>query len=452
MSTLLPFQDKRLPPVSAAASIYHHDPLLHVERQAKYIQRNLQALIDAQSEGLLSGLTRPDDTSDESFTPTSSRASRAQSPSTIPSRQPLVRKVGLPAARQGIFQSIYDLLKLREEEREILSSQVDERHNALHEIQSFASRRDGLEEAISCIHNDRDSQRAKQLQEEARGLETDIHELETRLYEMKARYRQLVSEIANIENSVDAKLSSYTESLSLLQSNIRNYLRDPPVQPLSRRVSESTFYSLNPKRRTLEMAQEYWKSEQEHLQKRQHEVDTEILALEEGGGVWKEAMADVSGFEKRLRANMRHYIELQEQSSGSEGAHSNDTRKEVAASVAEDLDKTTKRLEVHLELAEEKDWKLLVCCIAAELEALREARGMLLPAFGLPISSDAPATSPPPSNAAADESADGHVITHEDPLGNDNPDPPADLLKDGDGHHTDTASRSEDEEPDPSWL
>jgi hypothetical protein len=34
--------------------MYHHDPLLYVERQTKHIQRNLQVLIDAQSEGLLS--------------------------------------------------------------------------------------------------------------------------------------------------------------------------------------------------------------------------------------------------------------------------------------------------------------------------------------------------------------------------------------------------------------
>lgn len=450
MSTLLPFRDKRLPPVPAAASMYHHDPLIYVERQTKHIQRNLQALIDAQSEGLLSGLPQPDDTSNGSFTPTSSRTSRVQSPSTVPARQPPVKKIGLRAARQGIFQSIYDLLKLREEEKEILSSHVDERGHALHEIQGFTSRRGGLEEAISTIHNNRENQRDKHLQAEARCLETDIHELETKLLEMKARHRHLVSEISDIENSVEAKLSSYNESLSLLQSDIRNYLRNPPVQRLSQRAGESTFFSLDSKRRTLEMAQELWKSEQEGLQKRQQEVDAEILALEEGGGVWKQTMADASGFEKRLRANMRHYIQLQEQATGP-SSEQKTTMENIAANVSEDLDKTTRRLETHLGLAEDKDWKLLVCCVAAELEALREARKMLLPAFGLPVPSEGDASapqSPSPNNQSAEEPTDAH----EDPLGNDNPEPPADLLKDGDGHHTDTASRSDDGEPDPAWL
>jgi chromosome segregation ATPase len=329
-------------------------------------------------------------------------------------------------------------------------SQTDEREDALREIEGFTSRKDGLEEAISSIHNDRENQQAKQLQEEARGLETDIRELETKLYEMKAKHRNLISKISSIENSVDAKLSSYTESLALLQSDIQSYLRDPPVQPLSRRSSESSFYSLNPKRRTLDMAEEHWKLERERLHKRQHEVDAEILALEEGGGVWKQAIADVSGFEKRLRANMRHYIEFQSSATDSNNAQLSETMEEVATNVSEDLDKTIKRLETHLELAEKKDWKLLVCCIAAELEALREARGMLLPAFGLPGHDDAPPSQSPSSSEGqvSEEASDAHEHSSD----NDDSEPPADLLKDEQAHHTDTASRSEDDEPDPAWL
>ncbi|KAJ5949126.1 hypothetical protein N7454_000710 [Penicillium verhagenii] len=452
MSTLLPFQDKRLPPVPAAASAYHHDPLLYIERQSKHIQRSLQTLIDAQSEGLLSGLSQneSDDTSERSFTPTSSKAGRSRSPFTTPARQPRPKKIGLKAAREGIFRSIYDLLKIREEEREILLSQVDERENALREIQGFTSRRDGLENAISVIHNDRENRQAKQLQDEVIGLETDIHELETSLYEMKAKHRHLVSEIANIENSVDAKLSSYTESLSILQSDIRNYLRDPQVQPLSRRPSESTLYSLNPKRRTLEMARELWKQEQENLQERQQQVDAEILALEEGGGVWKQAMADVSGFEKQLRGYMRRYMQLSLQAT--DGASIGGGMEEVAACVSNDLEKITQQLELHLEYAEERDWKLLVCCIAAELEALREARARLIPAFGSPVP-DAPVASSPSTQQAqaSEETSNAQAESPVDQLDHDS-DPPADLLKDEYDHHTDPASRSEDDEPDPAWL
>ncbi|KAJ5964326.1 uncharacterized protein N7479_004202 [Penicillium vulpinum] len=459
MSTLLQqsFRGKRLPPVPAGASVYHHDPLLYVERQTRHIQRNLQVLIDAQSDGLLSVLGGPqsDHISTGSLTPTlSSNASRSQSSSTVPTRQPPPKKIGLRAAREGIFQSIYDLLKLREEEREILTSQTNERDNALHDIESFLSRRNGLEEAINTIHGDEESRRSKQLEEEARDLEADMHELETRLYEMKAKHRHLLNEISNISNSVDAKLSSYTESLSLLESDIRNYLRDPPLQPLSRSSGESTFHSLNPKRRTLDMAQDHWNTEQVSLHNRQQKVDAEILALEEGGGVWKQAVSDVTGFEKRLQANMRHYVEMTTATTESGGSTPTGYKDGLVRSILDDLDKTTHRVQSHLELAEDKDWKLLVCCIAAELEALREARGLLLPAFGLPgPEDDAPlhSTSPRASLLVDHGLERAHEDLRASPLENDDPEPPADLLKDTDPHHSDTRSE-EDDEPDPSWL
>lgn len=448
MSILLPFHDKRLSP-APATSMYHHDSLLHVERQTKHIQRNLQSLLDAQIEGLSSGLGQqlPNETLNGSFTPTSSAAGRSQSPSTIPARQHPAKKVGLQAARRAIFQSIYDLLKLREEERDILESQADQRGNALQEIQGFTTRRDGLENAISTIHTDQKSQRAKHLQEEAHGLETDIHELETRLFEMKARHRHLVSEISNIENSVEATLSSYNESLTLLQSDVREYLRNPPVQPLSPRMGGSTFYSLNPKRRTLEVAQEHWQQEQENLKNQQRTVDVEIVALEEGGGVWKEVITDITGFEKRLGVFMRRSVQLDAQERS--GAQVTQAKEQLAASVAGDLEQATQQLESQLQHAEEKDWKLLVCCIAAELETLRVARGMLLPAFGISAESDMATDRPPsPSREASEDLRDVRAES----LENDDPEPPADLLKDGDAHHSDGASRSEDEELDPAWL
>ncbi|KAJ5860931.1 uncharacterized protein N7529_008241 [Penicillium soppii] len=456
MSTFLQqsFREKRLPSIPAGASTYNQDPFLHIERQTKYIQRNLQVLIDAQSDGLLSGLagSRTDQvSSDVSTSSLASNSSRSLSSSMVPPRQPASRKLGLRSAREGIFQSIYDLLKLREEERDIITLQSDERSNGLEAIENFLSRRNGLEEAITTIHNDDESRHSKQLEEEARNLETDIHELETRLYEMKAKHQHLVTEISHINNSVDAKLSSYTESLSMLDSDIRKFLHDPPIQPLSRRSGKSTFHSLNPTRRTLGMAQEHWNTEQVSLRRRQHEVDGEIQALEEGGGVWKQAVYDVTGFEKRLRANMQHYVEMTT-ASETEGSMPADYKVGLVKSILDDLDKTIHRIESHLEVADDKDWKLLVCCIAAELEALREARGMLLPAFGLSVHENDTPLNSAPGDVENQEPGQGHH-PHQDPLENDDPEPPAELLQDADPHHSDAASRSEeDDEPDPSWL
>jgi hypothetical protein len=106
-----------------------------------------------------------------------------------------------------------------------------------------------------------------------------------------------------------------------------------------------------------------------------------------------------------------------------------------------------------LELAESKDWKLLVCCLSAELEALRSAHELLLPAFGLSVSDEKGkqvlSASPDAESVtkAVDTQEENETSEYENDL-----EPPADLLKDAETTHTDTASRSEDDEPDPAWL
>ncbi|KAE8134336.1 hypothetical protein BDV38DRAFT_255664 [Aspergillus pseudotamarii] len=453
MSTTIPKHgDSRLLSLPIRASVYHQDPLIYIDRQAKHIQHNLQALIDAQSEGLLAGLQGPqlNETPTGSSTP-STEPSILQKPLTVPVRQPVTEKISLRAAREGIFKSIFDLLKLREEEREILTARVAIRTDALDEINSFTTKRAGLEEAVSTIHNNKESQRTEELREEGHKLEADIHELETKLSLMRARHRHVVEELAYMENSVDSKLSSYKASLSLLESDIQKFLQNPPVPPQSSSANGATLYSLNPKRRTLDMAREHWTTEQSELRKRQEEVGLEIQALEAGGGVWKQVILEVYRFERRLKVAMRRSLQNQSQASESSRAVENNSELDHVRGILEDLHNTTEHVEHCLGVAEEKNWKLLVCCVAAELEALREAREMLLDAFD--ISDEDPSQSS--ERRVLDKSGeDNPHDLHQDPLGVDNPDPPADLLQDTEEHHSDTISRSEDEddEPDPAWL
>ncbi|KAK1142871.1 hypothetical protein N8T08_007305 [Aspergillus melleus] len=455
MSTVSFSQDsgQRLQSPPLRASTYHQDPLIYIDRQAKHLERNLQALIDAQSEGLLAGLKGPGEDSSlsgESHAP-SSGFNNAEGPSTVPVRQPAAKKIGLRAAREGIFRSISDLLKLREEEQDVLTSHVGERQDALKQIDAFDTKRDGLEGAISTIHNDREGQRSRELRDESHQLESDIHEMETRLSQMKARQRQVTHELSQLENTVESKLSSYQASLSLLESDIRKFLQHPPIQPQPTNNDRPIFYSLNHKRRTLQMAQEHWKAEETRFQKRQREVDAEIEALEEGGGLWKRVVKEVTGFEKRLKAAMRRSIQRQSQLLTPDGPSGSKSEDEQARIILDDLSNTTGHVEQYLELAEEKDWRLLVCCIGAELEALREAREMLLGVFNISEEDLWPSSDreSPGENWHNDDDNDSKA----DPLGADNPEPPADLLRDAGDLSHDAVSRSgDDEDPDPAWL
>ncbi|RDW81375.1 uncharacterized protein DSM5745_04932 [Aspergillus mulundensis] len=439
-----------LVPLPLRTTTHHQDPLLHVERQAKHIQRNLQLLIDAQGEGLLAGLGGQQPEASVLEDHASSSQSQLHSPqgaSTVPVRQPRQKKIGLRAAREGIFTSMQDLMRLREEELEILASRQEDMSHGLTEIETFTTKRCGLENIIAAINDTRETRLSRELRDERSRLEVEIHELENKLAQMKARHRHVVDELAQVENSVDAKLSSYKASLSLLETDVRRFLASPPVKPSANGTSQENFYSLKPSRRTLEMAQEHWQREQSDLQHRQEEVDAEIEALEEGCVVWKRVVGDISGFEKRLRANMRRSMQVEEQSSkGKEAVRSQDDPVQL---IIEDLEQTTNLVEGQLDYAQSRDWKLLVCCISAELEALREAREILSDIFHVAEVETNP-------SAARDleephKNADNNSQT--DPLGIDNPEPPADLLRDVNSHsHDDAKSESEYDEPDPAWL
>jgi len=138
--------------------------MIYIERQAKHIQRNLQRLIDAQSQGLLAGLSgqQPEESvSPESHVSFLEPLANSTGASTVPIQQPATKKIGLRAAREGIFTSMYDLLRLREEEHELLSFRLEERDVGLHEIETFNTKRSALESSISAIKDNRDSHRSR---------------------------------------------------------------------------------------------------------------------------------------------------------------------------------------------------------------------------------------------------------------------------------------------------
>ena len=454
MSTVFSWRwDKRQDLINASA--YHRDPLLYFDRQVKHIQRSLQVLLDAQSDGLLAGLTAPGydgDLSHADFSRTSSELSSSRRPSLASIKQPEKKKIGLRAAREGILKSMHNLLKLRDEEKGVIAAQIDGRKDALMEIGKLGSKRTGLEESISAIQNDSEAQRSTGLREEAHNLEADINELETRLYEMKNRHRRVLNEISQHDNAVEAKLSSYRTALSLVESDIQRYLYRPPLEPLASIAEDNTFYSLNPSRRTLHMARAHWKSELARLEHKQQEINVEADALDDGIVVWKQAAAAIQGFEKRLRAEMRSFIQTQSQMLQPNSSLSGKTKEEQVKAILEDLKQTSRFVEERLDYAQEKDWKLLVCCIGTELEALNEAQGLLYNAFN--VSTEKPADHEPERDRveAEEEGDDSHASNVHDV---DNPEPPDDLLKDTDAqssHGHEAIYRSEDDEPDPAWL
>ena len=194
--------------------------------------------------------------------------------------------------------------------------------------------------------------------------------METRLWEMKAKHRQLLREIEGLDNSVQSKLSSYKSALMLAEKEATRFLERPPIRD-SRATTATGLWALPAERRTLQMAREQYAEERGVLRKRFDDVNTERDALEEGSGVWNEVSEDVTVVEKLLRE------EMQEMQVSLVQENENGNAIGVMRKILEHMSKARLRIESNLEVSAARNWKLLVCCIGAELEAMIEGQTVL---------------------------------------------------------------------------
>ena len=173
-----------------------------------------------------------------------------------------------------------------------------------------------------------------------------------------------------MDNSLQAKLSSYQESLRLAEKEAKAWLnRKPPgLEDKMGKKDTEGMWALPKERRTLEMAQEWVATEEEEWKSRVEGVERDREALEQGGEVWLRVRQIVVGVEKGLRGEMRRWKRDEE---GEETARDGMTR------ILRNMETAKGEIEKNLSLAEDKGWRLLVCCIGAELEALVEGMGVL---------------------------------------------------------------------------
>lgn len=402
------------------------DPtLLDIRRREKQLEQHLQSLLDAQAEGLIAGLEGRTDQDDHlstgSSTPTL-RTARSTYTDGAAARPPR-RKPGLRSARKGIRRAIEELAAVKQEEGTLLSNDLTENEATLDHILGWERKRAGLTRTIEDIQRENISERVDELAEEAMKLEDQIMDMEARLAQMKTRHRQLVDEISGIENSVQSKLSSYKASLELLDSEVNSFLRRPPIP--SDRKTEGTFLALPAQRRTLDLAKDYWEKRRTELERDRQRIETDQSALSEGAAMWESVVKMITTFEVRLQEDMQGMAS--KPSKGRDRASEQASRME---SLMEGMDSVMSDLEDKLEIAEGKNWNLLVCCMGAELEAFRQGREILQQAFsagtidGVDSLSAAPAkTNGSTSSSSSPELAFRPTLTRQDSQDHDGPDP-----------------------------
>ncbi|KAF2254555.1 hypothetical protein BU26DRAFT_514440 [Trematosphaeria pertusa] len=381
-----PASSPRIPPPVASTVLWNTpsttlspparvpDDLLALQRRARHLEQQLQELLDAQADGLMSGLAGNDPAADDlvsngSTTPTVSSirgTDRSAENDDYTHGLRTKKKVGLNAARRGIFRRIQQLASVKAEELDLLDEDLKDLQNIVQKTDAWSQKRSRLEKKIKDIEGENGGTRAQSLQTEASKLEQEIRQKEEELWALKARHRRVLNELADTENSVEAKLSTYKASLSILDKEVAHFLVRPPDAnhvPLS----PSPFLQLPAKRRTLEMAHDYWHDEQTRLREKCEEVDFDRAALDEGAVLWNNVVKKVVDFEASLQNHMQ------------QAGRSNSPD---PSRLLEKMDATVSYLEDSLELASSRSWNLLVCAIGAELEAFKQGKEMLEEALG----------------------------------------------------------------------
>ncbi|KAI9660370.1 MAG: hypothetical protein M1821_009720 [Bathelium mastoideum] len=378
-SVALPIRTTVPPPVEP-------DSFLALHRQEIQLQGDLQNLLDAQADGLSTGLGNspeniPEDLlSNGSSTPTASTNFRTSNGITAAeARRPKPKKVGLGAARRGLWKTIRKLASVKTEEASLINNDIAENSQILDRIDAWGQKREGLQTSIRSIeHGSDEGAQANNLRQEAQSLRSEIQTMESKLADMKNRHHLMLREVSRLENSIQAQLSSYRESLDIVETEVKRFLDRPPINHLEgpsgsnrRRTKDHVdgFVALPSKRRTLVMARSHWEDRRVSLEKRREGVEFEKEALEEGAVVWKDVVNEVVEFEGKLRKHMQN-MDLG-------GATSQEERDGNLKLLLREMDQTRLQMESKLRLAEARDWRLLVCCIGAELEAFKHGREIL---------------------------------------------------------------------------
>lgn len=357
----------------------HQNPstLLSLSRHQAHLETHIQTLLDAQSTGLLSGLGHDvplssTGTSTPTHSPARSYHAGSQSKTLSPSRRPPSKPLTLHTARRALSRAIADLAALKSQEGDILQSELEERRQDVAHIDSLISKQEGLKDAINTISNEETSHRLHEFRSEEQTLGHEILELEERLQQMRNRQRFLLREISGLENRTQAKLSSYRESLRLAEREAREWLARPPARVENyqgdKDREEDGMWALPKERRTLEMAREWAVSEEGEWRAKVEGCEKEREALEEGAEVWRDVRDTVERVERVLRE------EMSMQASRRRGS---DEDGESMKRILSTMESARGEMKKKLTLAEDKGWRLLVCCVGAELEALVEGMGVL---------------------------------------------------------------------------
>jgi hypothetical protein len=267
---------------------------------------------------------------------------------------------------------------VKDEELQGIDEDIREKDRTLEQIDEWEKKKSGLQEASKSVESNEETVRVQRLRQQADTLQEEINRVGLQLSDLKSRHRKLIRQATAVENSVQAKIASYTSSLRILEEDVQKFLSVRPIEQDTRPISrdgQTSIWQLPAQRRTLQMAKENWTEAKDALGQQREDIVYEKEALDEGAVVWKDVVTQVTDFERSLRAEMTR---LPSKPGGEDVPDpSEDNASQPLRELLDRMKSLTETLESKFELAKERNWNLLIAAIGAELEAIRKGRELL---------------------------------------------------------------------------
>lgn len=343
-------------PLVIAFEMARTNPFAQIKKHTFKLEREFQMLLDAQS----SCLSATHDIEESGYGGGGGGDTRGKQGCNE-------KKITLAAARRRITEGIKAMTAVKKEEEKLLSEHLHNRDNGIRALSKYGRRMAKLTANIANINSASGHKVLSALKHEVRATDAAIQDLESQLRDKKAHRQRLLLRMGKEETAVQAKLSAQKETLLHEKRNLQGYIRSSTIQPLAI-ISPypPPFYVLNPSERTLEMAKDQWSAESAKLHHLLQATRAEIHALDEGAILWQQSLRLIARFEKRLSKELR--IEARDPVEYYSPKKCGQRR-----SLLQDLESSTAELKKLYRTAEANGWKLLVCCIGAEVEIFHAA-------------------------------------------------------------------------------
>lgn len=287
-----------------------------------------------------------------------------------------------------------NLAAVKEEEIQRFSSLEIQATIELEKIDAWERKRSALENQLGSVGHDSHRPSIEDLEKQDVTLQDQIEAMELSLSELKSQQKAVHLSLHRVKNSIDSVSSSYKASLSLLDSEVKGFLRNPPLFRISVDSPAAFFHSLPATRRTLPLAKDYLCEIQNEADTYKVGAEKEIFALKDGTRVWEDIIEDITNFETMLRQETSKINEFARLSNhpGVVSGTSFEETVELQGNIRRILERMTS-VTLHLQntfyQAESNGWSLLICCLGAELEAFQQGHQILLQALQISDQSQA---------------------------------------------------------------